>query len=140
MLAAVSAVSAVQLAVGLAGAVTAVRRGHSYDLLWFHGNPARVAAEALMLGTALSAPGPMLLSQATCTVVVAAHPDRRAAAGLQILGTMMVGGYLVERLGQRRLRPGGWEPLETPLVAAGAGLAAVMAVLGRRCAGADRRS
>jgi hypothetical protein len=127
-----AAVSAIQLAVGLAGAVTSVRRGHSYDLLWFHGNPARVAVEALTLGTALSAPAPMLLAQATCTGVLAAHSDRRAAAGLQILGTMMVGGYLVERLGRRRLRPGGWEPLETPLVAAGTGLAAVMAVLGHR--------
>ena len=74
----------------------------------------------------------MLLAQATCTVALVARPDGRAAAGLEMLGTMMVGGYLVERLGQRRLRPGGWEPLETPLVVAGVGLAAVMAVLGRR--------
>jgi aerobic carbon-monoxide dehydrogenase large subunit len=40
--------------------------------------------------------------------------------------------YLIERLGRRRLRPGGWEPLETSLVVAGTGLAAAMAVLGRR--------
>jgi hypothetical protein len=126
------AISATQLAVGLAGAITSVRRGHSYDLLWFRGNPARLAAEALTIGTALSAPSPMLLSQAMCTVVLAARPDRRAAAGLQILGTMMVGGYLIERLGQRRLSPSGWEPLETPLVVAGTGLAVAMAVLGRR--------
>jgi hypothetical protein len=63
-----AAVSAIQLAVGLAGAVTSVRRGHSYDLLWFHGNPARVAVEALTLGTALSAPALQLNRQATCAV------------------------------------------------------------------------
>jgi hypothetical protein len=35
-----------------------------------------------------------------------------------------VAGYLGERLVRRRLRPSGWDALESPLVLAGIGLAA----------------
>ena len=38
-------------------------------------------------------------------------------------------GYLGERLVRRRLRPSGWDAVETPLVVAGIGLAGAMAAL-----------
>jgi len=41
-----------------------------------------------------------------------------------------VAGYLGERLVRRRLRPSGWDAVESPLVLAGIGLAAAMAALG----------
>jgi hypothetical protein len=44
----------------------------------------------------------------------------------------MVPGYLMERYGREHLRPGGWDPVETPVVVAGLGLAGAMGVLGHR--------
>ena len=44
----------------------------------------------------------------------------------------MVPGYLMERHGRAHLRPGGLDPVETPVVLAGLGLAAAMGVLGHR--------
>jgi hypothetical protein len=38
--------------------------------------------------------------------------------------------YLGERLVRRRLRPSGWDPVETPLAVVGIGLAGAMAALG----------
>ena len=46
----------------------------------------------------------------------------------------MTPGYLGEKYVRARLRPGGRDPVETPLVAASIGLAAAMAVLGHRAA------
>jgi hypothetical protein len=46
----------------------------------------------------------------------------------------MVPGYLMERYDRQHLRPGGWDPVETPVVVAGLSLAAAMAVLGHRSA------
>ena len=43
----------------------------------------------------------------------------------------MVAGYLGERLVRQRLRPSGWDALESPLVVAAIGLAVAMAALGR---------
>ena len=47
-----------------------------------------------------------------------------------MLGALMVPGYLVERYDRAHLRH--WDPVETPVAAAGLGLAAAMAVLGGR--------
>jgi hypothetical protein len=74
----------------------------------------------------------MLASQAVLTTVVATRGSARAASGLQVLGALMASGYLAERLVRHRLGPRGWESLESPLVAAGAGLAVAMCLLGRQ--------
>ena len=125
-------VSGAQLALGLVGLRTALRRRHAYDFLWLRGDAAHVARDAVTMGTALSAPGPMLVAQGVATGTVALHPDRRAERILGVLGAAMVAGYLGERLVRTRLTPAGWEPLESTVVVAGLGLAAAMAVLGLR--------
>ena len=122
--------SGAQLAAGLAGLGIAVRRRHAYEFLWLRGRADALAADALLVGTALSAPGPMLAAQAALTVAQARRPGRAPAAGLGLLGAAMVAGYLGERLVRRRLRPAGWDGLESPVVLAGLGLAAAMALLG----------
>ena len=136
-------VSAAQLAAGLAGLLVALRRRRPYDVwtparfdapLW-HGCPDRVARDALSMGTAYSAPAPMLLAQAWATGTLAGRPSDGARRMLGMLGALMVPGYLVERSGRAHLRE--WDPVETPVVAAGLGLAAAMAVLGHRAASAS---
>ena len=124
--------SALQLGVGLLGLRTAMTRRHAYEFLWLRGSPDHVARDALTMGTALSAPAPMMLVQAGAVVVAATRADRRAVTVLGGLGAVMVGGYLGERLVRRRLTPGGWDALESPLAVAGIGLSAAMAVLGLR--------
>ena len=135
-------VSAAQLASGLAGLAVAVGRRRHYDLRQVfgdrplaHGSPEHVARDALWSGTAYSAPGPMLVAQLSAITRLAAPPDERARRLLAWLGASMVPGYLAERYTRGRLSPGGWDPVETPVVAAGLGLAAAMAVLGRRAQG-----
>lgn len=118
------AVSAAQLAAGLAGLAVAVRRRRHYDLpLLLHGSPAGVGRDAVWMGTAYSAPAPMLAAQLWSTVRLA-RGDDRAAPNLAVLGALMVPGYLVERFDREHLRH--WDPVETPVVLAGAGLAAAM--------------
>lgn len=126
-----AAVSTAQLACGIIGLVIAVRRRHAFDLPLLQGNPERVVRDAATLGTALSAPLPMLAAQALLTLRAARFDDPRAIRGLNALGLAMVAGSLGERLIRRRLRPNGWDPIETPLVAAAVGLSAAMALLGR---------
>ena len=125
-------ISAVQLAVGLLGLRTALQRRHAYEFLWLRGSPEHVARDAVTMGTALSAPGPMLGVQAVAVAAVVTRSDRRAARVLGALGAMMVAGYLGERLVRERLTRAGWDPLESPLAVAGIGLSAAMAVLGLR--------
>lgn len=123
-------VSLAQLTCGVSGLGVAVRRGHAYDLSFVHGDPRSVRRDAMGMGTALSAPLPMLIAQAVLTAVVARRGSPWAAHGLRVLGGLMVGGYLAERLVRHRLRPAGAQVLETPLVAAGLGLAVAMVVAG----------
>lgn len=125
-------VSLAQLACGLVGMAVAIRHGHAYDVGFMKGSPERVARDSILTGTALSAPVAMLASQAALTTVVAARGSERAASGLQVLGVLMVSGYLAERLVRHRLSRRGWEPFESPLVAAGVGLAVAMCLLGRQ--------
>jgi pimeloyl-ACP methyl ester carboxylesterase len=125
-----AATSAAQLATGVAGMALALRRRHPFDVLWMHGRADAVARDSLVMGTALSAPVSNLLAQAALTAVVARRPGRGAARALGGLGALQVAGYLGERLVRRRLRPSGWDAVESPLVLAGIGLAAAMAALG----------
>jgi hypothetical protein len=75
----------------------------------------------------------MLVTQAAATMALLRRPDAAAPARvLGGLGTAMVAGYLLERLGRRRLRRSGWDAAESPLVIAGLSLAAAMALLGLR--------
>jgi hypothetical protein len=48
------------------------------------------------------------------------------------LGATLVAGYLGERLVCQRLRPAGWDPVESPLLLVAIALAVAMAALGRR--------
>jgi hypothetical protein len=126
--------SAAQLAAGLAGLLVGVRRRRPYDLPFATGSPDRVARDALWMGTAYSAPVPMLLAQAWATARLARQPDDGARRVLGLLGVLMVPGHLLERSGRAHLRH--LDPVETPVVAAGTVLAAAMAVLGHRAASA----
>lgn len=121
-----------QLGCGVAGLVLAQRRGHAYDLPIARGAPEAVARDAILIGTALSAPVTMLAAQAVLTGVLAAHPSSGAARALSILGGAMVAGYLAERHVRDLARPDHWDALETPVAALGLGLAAAMGAVGRR--------
>lgn len=125
-----AAVSAAQLATGVVGMVVALGRRHPYDVFWMHGRSDAIARDSIVRGTALSAPVSNLLAQAALTAVVARRPSRGAARALGGLGALQVAGYLGERLVRRRLRPSGWDAVETPLAVAGIGLAGAMAALG----------
>ncbi|HVL98536.1 MAG TPA: hypothetical protein VM324_04505 [Egibacteraceae bacterium] len=126
----VVAASVGQLGLALAGFMVAVRRGHAYDVPLLHGDPARMLEQSVVMGTALSQPAAMMAAQAWLTAVVARRGDPRAVRGLQVLGGVMLAGYLAERLVRTRLRWHGWDPVETPLVVAGMGLSAAMVPLG----------
>jgi hypothetical protein len=130
------AASAAQLAGGLGGLAIGIARRRAYDIPLLHGDPDRVKRDALVMGTALSAPAPMLAVQSVATVALAARPDPRAVRTLGVLGLMMTAGYLVERLVRHRLTPAGWEATETPIAVVGLGFAVAMAALG--CAGPRR--
>jgi hypothetical protein len=126
------AVSAGQLACGVVGMVVAVRRKHPYDVFWMHGEPDKIVRDTIFKGTALSAPISNLLIHATLIAGVARRPARRTQQALGGLGMLLIAGYLGERLVRQRLRPSGWDSLESSLVVAAIGLAAAMAVLGLR--------
>jgi hypothetical protein len=125
-------VSAAQLGCGVAGLRIAFARKYAYDTPLLRGDPDRIARDAVPMGTALSAPAPMLVGQAVATGLLATGPNRRATRALAALGALMVPGYLGERLVRHRLTPAGWDRVESPLAAAGLGLAAAMAALGSR--------
>jgi hypothetical protein len=131
------ALSAVQLAIGLVGATVAVVRRRTYDLGFLRGRPEHITRDAVLLGTAYSAPVPMLVAQFLATRALAQGPGDGARRILGMLGALMVPGYLMERYGRAHLRPSGFDPVETPVVLGGVGLAAAMAVLGHRSAAGD---
>jgi pimeloyl-ACP methyl ester carboxylesterase len=132
-----AAVSVAQLAAGAAGMVVALRRRYPYHVFWMRGRADAIARDSILKGTALSAPVSNLLVQAALTAVVARRPSRGAARALGGLGALQVAGYLGERLVRRRLRPSGWDAVESPLVLAGIGLAGTMAALGGQVARRD---
>ena len=110
----------------------AIREGHAFHLLFLRGRPETVARDALLVGTALSAPPLMLTTQAAATVALLRGPSPAAQTTLGVLGAAMIGGYLGEELVRHRLTPAGWDPQESSLVVAGLSLSAVMATLGLR--------
>ena len=125
--------SAVQLGAGLGGMALAIRRRRAFDIPGRRGQQSAVGRDSLLMGTALSAPAAMLVTQAAATMALLRRPDAAAPARvLGGLGTAMVAGYLLERLGRRRLRPSGWDAAESPIVIAGLSLAVAMALLGLR--------
>ena len=128
-----AAVSAVQLGAGLGGMALAIRRCRAFDIPGWRGQQSAVGRDSLLMGTALSAPAAMLVTQAAATMALLRRPDAAAPARvLGGLGAAMVAGYLLERLGRQRLRRSGWDAAESPLVIAGLSLAAAMALLGLR--------
>jgi hypothetical protein len=124
--------STAQLVVGLVGAVVAARRTVVYDFFLMRGRPERVARDTLWLGSAYSAPTPMLVAQAWAIARLAAGPSDGARRTLGALGATMVVGYPIEREVRRRLHPGGFDAVETPIAVAGPVLAGAMAVLGHQ--------
>jgi hypothetical protein len=128
------AVSAGQLAANVAGLAVALGRRRAYDVGFLRGSPDRIGRDAWWAGTAYSAPVTMLVAQSWAIARLRAAPDDGAQRLLGMLGAVMVPGYLMERYDRQHLRPGGWDPVETPVVVAGLSLAAAMAVLGHRSA------
>jgi pimeloyl-ACP methyl ester carboxylesterase len=133
-----AAVSVAQLATGVAGMVMALRRRHPYHVFWMQGRADTIARDTILWGTALSAPVSNLLLQAAVTARVARQPTRGAARALGGLGALQVAGYLGERLVRQRLRPSGWDAVESPLALVGVGLAGTMAALGAEVGRTDR--
>ena len=132
------AVARAQLVAQLAGLAVALRRKRYYDVGFMRGSPESIVRDAVWSGTAYSAPAYMLAIQAWATTRLATGPADGARRMLGMLGVVMVPGYLAERDGRRHLRPGGFDPVETPVVAVSLGLAAAMAVLGHRIRRAGR--
>jgi hypothetical protein len=96
------------------------------------GSPEHMTRDWLWFGTAYSAPPYLLLPQIWATLRLLRGPDDRARWVLRWLGTGLTMGYLSERLVRRRVRPGGFDKVETPLVAIGWVGAMAMAVRARR--------
>jgi len=110
----------------------ALKRRHEYHVGPMHGSPEHVGRDSLHSGTALSAPAYMLIAQAIATSRV----RRDAASGAQRLlgwlGLSMTAGYLGESLVRKRLRPSGFDVLESPLLVVAIILSVAMATLGLR--------
>jgi hypothetical protein len=123
------AVSAAQLGLQAAGLAVTLRRRLSYDFvpLGWRGGPGQTS---MLTGSPFSAPGPMVVAQAAAIAVLRRRPSPLAARTLGFLGWAMIAGSLGERVVQRRLLGGEWDPVETPVAAAGLAGAAVMTVLG----------
>jgi hypothetical protein len=122
-------VSAAQLSTGLAGLGLALRRRHPYDIPLMHGRRDDIARQSLLMGTALSAPGAMLATQAVATTVLARGHSEPAARALGVLGGMMVPGYLMERLTRQGIRRGAWDSAELRVALGGLVLAGGMVAL-----------
>jgi hypothetical protein len=120
-----AAVSAAQLATGVAGMVVALRREHPYEFLILRGRADKIARDSILLGTALSAPVAMLATQAVAIRSLLASDDPAAESIARLLGAVMVVGYLGEKQVRHRLRHP--DPVETTVAVTGIALAAAMA-------------
>jgi hypothetical protein len=123
-------VSLAQLAAGLIGLPIAIRKRLPSNPVGVHLNLSadHLARDQIVLGTARSAPGVMLATQALATAALFKSPSQRARRTLGVLGCIMTFGYLVER--QPPLLPGRFDPVETPVYGAGLLGAVLMAWLG----------
>ena len=126
------AVTSVQLAAQAVGHVVALRRRRQFDVPFLTGSPEHLVRDWLWFGTAYSAPPYLLGPQVWALGRLLRGPDDRATWVLRWLGTGLTLGYLSERCSRVRVRPGGLDAVETPVVVAGWGGAAAMAVLARR--------
>ena len=126
------AVSSAQLAAQLAGHVVALRRRRHFDVPFMTGSPEHLVRDWLWFGTAYSAPPYLLGPHMWAIGRLLRGPDDRARWVLQRLGAGLTVGYLSERWNRVRVCPGGFDPLETPIVAGGWSCAFAMAVLARR--------
>jgi len=126
------ATSYAQLAGQVTGLAVALRRKRYYDIGFMKGSPENIRRDAVLNGTAYSAPVYMVAAQAWATASLRRGPHDGARRMLGMLGVVMVPGYLMERSDREHLRPGGLDPVETPLALAGVGLAAAMGVLGHQ--------
>lgn len=142
------AVSGAQLMTQLIGLAVALGRRLPYDvqLVGMRGEPGEIGRDLWDKGTALSAPVTMLGLQTVATTRLALVSGAgggsggsllgrlvggtAAARALGVLGALNVCGYLGERVVRDRLRPGGWDPVETPVAAVSLSLAAAMGALG----------
>ncbi|MGY1695668.1 MULTISPECIES: hypothetical protein [unclassified Geodermatophilus] len=129
---ALAAVAATQLAAQGVGHVLALRRRRTFDVPFMAGEPEHLVRDWLWFGTAYSAPPYLLGPQLWAVGRLLRGPDDRARWVLRWLGTGLSLGYPSERWNRVRVRPGGFDPLETPAVAVGWGCAVAMAVLARR--------
>ena len=125
------AVASTQLAAQLAGHVVAVRRRRHVDVPFLTGSPEHLLRDWLWFGTAYSGPPYLLAAHGWALARLLRGPDPRARWVLRWLGTGLTVGYLSERLPRARVRPGGLDPVETPVVVAGWAGAAAMALLAR---------
>ena len=131
--AALVAVSRAQLVAQLAGLTVALRRGRYYDVGFMRGSPEHDPAGRALVGHGVQrAAAYMLAAQAWATARLRRAPADGARRCWGCSGVLMVPGYLMERSGRAHLRRGGLDPVETPIVLAGLGLAAAMGVLGHR--------
>lgn len=121
--------SLAQLSVGLGGMAVAVKRRHAYHFLVIRGRHDKVVRDAFSMGTALSAPAPMLVAQGVAAARLMRGSTDRDRLVLGTLGAAMVAGYLGESLVRMRLQPSSWDPVDSPIAAAGLGLAALMATV-----------
>jgi hypothetical protein len=126
------AISAAQLAAGVAGQLIALRDRRSFDiaLLRWRGDPENVLKDSWLQGTGLSAPIYMLATQAVATTRLATAPSQLATRYLGALGALMACGYLVEREFRSAFSPTGLDPAVTPVAAAGFSLSVAMALTG----------
>jgi hypothetical protein len=129
---ALAAVAAIQLAAQAAGHVVALRRRRYFDVPFMTGSPEHMVRDWLWFGTAYSGPSYLVAAQAWAIARLLRGPDERARRVLTWIGTGLTVGYLSERWDRVRVRPGGFDPVETPIVAVGWSGAVAMAVLGRR--------
>jgi nitroreductase len=124
-----AAVSTANLALGLAGLWTGIRKPEPYDLRVFHGMPRHIGSKQWLTGTALSAPGFMLVLQAAFIAWLLVQPGRVPVRALTILGAMMSLGYPLERTFAGNLRR---PNRRTPLAVAGEASALAMVHVGYR--------
>jgi hypothetical protein len=126
------AIASAQLAAQVAGLAVALRRGRYYDVGFMRGSPERIRRDAVWSGTAYSAPVTMLAAQLWAIRRLRSRPDDVSRRVLGLLGVLNAPGYLSERSVRAHLRPGGWDRVETPLVATALGLAVATGVLGHQ--------
>ena len=126
------AVAAAQLAAQLGGHVVALRRRRPFEVPFLSGSPEHLVRDWLWFGTAYSGPPYLLGPQMWAVARLLRGPDERARRVLRSIGTGLTLGYLSERYVRKRVRPGGFDAVETPIVVTGWGCAVAMAVLARR--------